>query len=174
MLAPNRDGVFDLPEVKLLPAQPLEPREVRVSVAAAGINFWDVFRSLGFIEEGDLGRELCGYVMAVGSQVSSVSVGDHVVGLGFGAFAPEMVTHEELVAPAPEDIPVSGLATIPSAFVSADLSYRMSGLNAGDRVLIHAAPAASGLPPFNWPRQPGQRYMPPPAPPSRHIYASSA
>ncbi|MDE2940680.1 MAG: SDR family NAD(P)-dependent oxidoreductase [Chloroflexota bacterium] len=145
VLAPNRDGIFDLPEVKLLPAQPLEPREVRVAVEAAGINFWDVFRSLGFIEEGDLGRELCGYVMAVGSQVSSVSVGDHVVGLGFGAFAPEMVTHEELVAPAPEDIPVSGLATIPSAFVSAELSYRMSGLKAGDRVLIHAGAGGVGL-----------------------------
>ena len=145
VLAPNRGGVFDLPEVKLLPAQALEPREVRVAVEAAGINFWDVFRSLGFIEEGDLGREFCGYVMAVGSQVSSVSVGDHVVGLGFGAFAPEMVTHEELVAPAPGDIPVSGLATIPSAFVSALLSYQMSGLKAGDRVLIHAGAGGVGL-----------------------------
>ena len=145
VLEPNRGGVFDLPEVKLLPAQPLEPREVRVAVEAAGINFWDVFRSLGFIEEGDLGREMCGYVAAVGSQVSSVSVGDHVVGLGFGAFAPEMVTHEELVAPAPKDIPVSGLATIPSAFVSAELSYRMSGLKAGDRVLIHAGAGGVGL-----------------------------
>ena len=145
VLAPNRDGVFDLPEVKLLPARPLESREVRVAVEVAGINFWDVFRSLGFIEEGDLGRELCGYVMAVGSQVSSVAVGDHVVGLGFGAFAPEMVTHEELVAPAPGAIPVSGLATIPSAFVSAVLSYRMSGLKAGDRVLIHAGAGGVGL-----------------------------
>ncbi len=145
VLAPNRGGVFDLPEVKLLPARPLEPREVRAAVEAAGINFWDVFRSLGFIEEGDLGRELCGYVMAVGSQVSSVSVGDHVVGLGFGAFAPEMVTHEELVAPAPEAIPVSGLATIPSAFVSALLSYQMAGLKAGDRVLIHAGAGGVGL-----------------------------
>ncbi|MYC30664.1 MAG: SDR family NAD(P)-dependent oxidoreductase [Chloroflexi bacterium] len=145
VLAPDRGGVFDQPEVKLLPSQPLEPREVRVAVEAAGINFWDVFRSLGFIEEGDLGREFCGYVMAVGSDVSNASVGDHVVGLGFGAFAPEMVTHEELVAPAPEEIPVSGLATIPSAFVSADLSYRMSGLKAGDRVLIHAGAGGVGL-----------------------------
>ena len=88
---------------------------------------------------------MCGYVIAVGSEVSNVSVGDHVVGLGFGAFAPEMVTHRELVAPAPEGIPVSGLATIPSAFVSAALSYQMSGLNPGDRVLIHAAAGGVGL-----------------------------
>ena len=88
---------------------------------------------------------MCGRVVGVGSEVASVSVGDHVVGLGFGAFAGEMVTHEELVAPAPPDIPVSGLATVPSAFVSAALSYELSGLEADDRVLIHAGAGGVGL-----------------------------
>ena len=145
VLAPDRAGVFDKPEIKPLPARPLEPREVRVAVEAAGLNFWDVFRSLGFIEEGDLGRELCGYVVAVGAEVSSASVGDHVVGLGFGAFAQEMITHEELVAPAPDGISVSGLATVPSAFVSAELSFRFTGLAPGERVLIHAGAGGVGL-----------------------------
>ncbi|MDE2640850.1 MAG: SDR family NAD(P)-dependent oxidoreductase, partial [Chloroflexota bacterium] len=145
VLAPDRAGVFDKPEIKPLPARPLEPREVRVAVEAAGLNFWDVFRSLGFIEEGDLGRELCGYAVAVGAEVSSVSVGDHVVGLGFGAFAQEMITHEELVAPAPDGISVSGLATVPSAFVSAELSFRFTGLAPGERVLIHAGAGGVGL-----------------------------
>ncbi|MDE2688304.1 MAG: SDR family NAD(P)-dependent oxidoreductase [Chloroflexota bacterium] len=145
VLAPHRDGVFDKPEIKVLPTRTLEPREVLVSVEATGLNFWDVFRSLGFIEEGDLGRELCGYVLDIGSEVSNVSVGDRVVGLGFGAFAPEMVTHGELVAPAPDGISVSGLATIPSAFVSAALSYHYSGLEPGDRVLIHAGSGGVGL-----------------------------
>ncbi len=145
VLAPDRAGVFDKPEIKPLPVRPLEPREVRVAVEAAGLNFWDVFRSLGFIEEGDLGRELCGYAIAVGSEVSSVAVGDHVVGLGFGAFAQEMITHEELVAPAPEGISVSGLATVPSAFVSAELSFRFTGLAPGERVLIHAGAGGVGL-----------------------------
>ena len=62
VLAPHRDGVFDRPEIKRLPTRTLEPKEVLVSVEATGLNFWDVFRSLGFIEEGDLGRELCGHV----------------------------------------------------------------------------------------------------------------
>ena len=145
VLVPNKDGVFDKPEIKMLPAPPLEPREVRVAVEATGLNFWDVFRSLGFIEEGDLGRELCGRILDTGSDVSKFSVGDHVVGLGFGAFAPEMVTHGELVAPAPEGMSVSGLATIPSAFVSAALSYHYSGLEPGDRVLIHAGAGGVGL-----------------------------
>ena len=145
VLAPDRTGVFDRPEVKPLPPRTLEPKEVLVFVEATALNFWDVFRSLGFIEEGDLGRELCGHILAIGSEVTSVSVGDRVVGLGFGAFAPEMVTREELVALAPEGMSASGLATIPSAFVSAALSYHYSGLEAGDRVLIHAGSGGLGL-----------------------------
>ena len=145
VLTPDPTGVFEKPCVKPLPAKPLEAREVRVAVEAAGLNFWDVFRSLGFIEEGNLGREMCGHVVGVGADVANVGVGDHVVGLGFGAFAAEMVTHEELVAPAPSGIPVTGLATVPSAFVSAALSYELSGLDADDRVLIHAGAGGVGL-----------------------------
>ena len=145
VLAPDPGGTFEQPCVKPLPARPLEPKEVRVAVEAAGLNFWDVFRSLGFIEEGDLGREMCGHVLDVGSEVSTVSVGDHVVGLGFGAFAAEMVTREELVAPAPPGISVTELATVPSAFVSAALSYELSGLKADERVLIHAGAGGVGL-----------------------------
>ncbi|MCY4111704.1 MAG: zinc-binding dehydrogenase, partial [Chloroflexi bacterium] len=145
VLAPDRSGIFDSPEIKPLPARSLDPREVRVSVEATGLNFWDVFRSLGFIEEGDLGREMCGHILDVGSEVSTVSIGDRVVGLGFGAFGPEMITREELVAPAPAGMSVSALATIPSAYVSAALSYHYSGLEAGDRVLIHAGAGGVGL-----------------------------
>ncbi|MCY3660833.1 MAG: SDR family NAD(P)-dependent oxidoreductase [Caldilineaceae bacterium] len=145
VLVPSRDGIFERPEIKSLPSRPLEPREVRIAVEATGLNFWDVFRSLGFIEEGDLGRELSGYVIEAGSEVPSVSVGDRVVGLGFGAFAPEMVTHGELVAPAPAGISASALATIPSAFVSAALSFQYSGLQPGERVLIHAGAGGVGL-----------------------------
>ena len=145
VLAPDPAGVFDQPFVQPLPPRPLEPLEVRVAVEAAGLNFWDVFRSLGFIEEGLLGREMCGVITEVGDEVSSVSVGDHVVGLGFGAFAPIMITHGDLVAPAPEGFSVSGLATVPSAFVSAALSFEYSGLEAGEKVLIHAGAGGVGL-----------------------------
>ena len=145
VLSPDPGGVFEKPEIKLLPERTLEPKEVRVTVEATGLNFWDVFRSLGFIEEGNLGRELCGHVLEVGSDVSTVSAGDRVVGLGFGAFGPEMITREELVALAPPGVSVSALATIPSAFVSAALSYELSGLETGDRVLIHAGAGGVGL-----------------------------
>ncbi|MDE0417908.1 MAG: SDR family NAD(P)-dependent oxidoreductase [bacterium] len=145
VLAPDQGGAFDRPSVQPLPARALEAQEVRVGVDAAGLNFWDVFRSLGFIQEGLLGREMCGRILEKGSDVCSVSVGDRVVGLGFGAFGPQMITREELVAPAPEGYSVSDLATVPSAFVSAALSFELSGLKPGERVLIHAGAGGVGL-----------------------------
>ena len=114
VLAPDPSGVFERPCIKPLPKRPLEPKEVRIAVEATGLNFWDVFRSLGFIDEGELGLEMCGHVIEVGSEVATVAIGDHVTGLGNGAFALEMITREELVAPAPEGFTVSELATIPS------------------------------------------------------------
>ena len=145
VLAPDPGGMFERPCVQVLPARPLEPREVRVEVDAAGLNFWDVFRSLGFIEEGMLGREMCGRILEVGSEVSEVAVGEQVLGLGFGAFAQQMITRAELVSPAPAGISMTGLATVPSAYVSAALSYELSGLEAGERVLIHAGAGGVGL-----------------------------
>ncbi len=145
VLAPDQGGTFDRPSVQPLPARALEAQEVRVRVDAAGLNFWDVFRSLGFIREGLLGREMCGRILETGADVRGVSVGDRVVGLGFGAFGPQMITREELVVPAPEGYSVSELATVPSAFVSAALSFELSGLEAGERVLIHAAAGGVGL-----------------------------
>ncbi len=130
------------------PPPPLEPREVRVAVEAAGLNFWDVFAALGLIDEKFLGTEMCGHILEVGSEVSSASVGDRVVGVKRGArgmFGPESVTHEDLVAPAPADLSATALATIPTVFLSAALSYELAGLKAGDRVLIHAGAGGVGL-----------------------------
>ena len=144
-LAPAKDGTFDKPEIKTLPPRSLKPREVRISVEAAGLNFKDVLCALGVIDEDFLGRDMCGHVIDVGSEVSTVSVGERVAGLGFGAFAPETVTREELVAPAPEGISVSALAAVPTVFVTAALAYKLAGLKAGDRVLIHAGTGGVGL-----------------------------
>ena len=126
----------------------LEPGEVRVAVEAAGLNFWDVFASLGLIEEKLLGTEMCGRVVEIGSEVSTVSVGDRVVGLKRGTrgtFGPEAVTREELVAPAPPNMSATALASMPTVFVSAALSFELGGLNAGERVLIHAGAGGVGL-----------------------------
>ena len=143
-LEPDAGGALEGLQVLGSPERSLEPREVRVAVEASGLNFWDLFRALGLIDEGILGGEMCGHVLEVGSDVTSVSVGDRVVALAFGTFSSEAVMREEMVAPAPPDVPTSQLATIPTVFVSAALSYDLAKLKAGERVLIHAGAGGVG------------------------------
>ena len=150
LLEPDAGGSLEHMRVGSLPARPVGPGDVRVAVEASGLNFWDVFRSIGLIDEGLLGGEFCGRVLETGADVSTVAVGDLVVGLAFGTFGSETVTSEAMVAPAPAGIPIAKLATMPTAFVSAVLSYDFSGLEPGERVLIHAGAGGVGLAAIQW------------------------
>ena len=145
VLAPDEGGAIEALRAQPLAARTLEPKEVRVAVEACGLNFLDVFRAMGLVEEGLLGEEFCGRISETGSDVSAVSVGDRVAGFAFGTFGPEVVTREELVALAPAGVSATALATIPSVFVTCVLSYELAGLKAGDRVLIHAGAGGVGL-----------------------------
>ena len=145
VLAPDEGGAIEALQVQPLTARSLEPNEVRVAVEACGLNFLDVFRAMGLVEEGLLGEEFCGRIAETGSDVTAFSVGDRVAGFAFGTFGPEVVTREELVALAPSGVSAAALATIPSVFVTCVLSYELAGLKAGDRVLIHAGAGGVGL-----------------------------
>ena len=146
VLAPDEGGAIETLKVQPLAPRALEPKEVRVAVEACGLNFLDVFRAMGLVEdEGMLGEEMCGRVVETGSDVTTVAVGDRVAGFAFGTFGREVVTREELVALAPPGVPATALATIPSVFVTCVLSYELAGLKAGDRVLVHAGAGGVGL-----------------------------
>ena len=145
VLAPDEGGAIETLEVQQVVASALKPNEVRASVDACGLNFLDLFRAMGLVETGLLGEEFCGRILEVGSEVTSVAVGDRVVGFAFGTFGSEVVTHEELVAFAPVGVSTAALATIPSVFVTCVLSYELAGLKAGDRVLVHAGAGGVGL-----------------------------
>ena len=146
-LMPSAEGVLEGLHAEPAPAQPLGPRQVRVAVDAVGLNFLDVLLSMGVVNSAApmLGEEFCGRVAEAAPDVAEFAVGDRVVGLAFGTFAPEVVTHADLVAPAPGGMAAAALATIPSAFVSAGLSFEMAALKPGDRVLIHTASGGVGL-----------------------------
>jgi acyl transferase domain-containing protein/NADPH:quinone reductase-like Zn-dependent oxidoreductase len=146
-LMPGAGGGLEGLQAGPAPGQSLEPGQVRVAVEAVGINFLDVLLSMGVVTSAEplLGEEFCGRIVETGPHVKEFAVGDRVVGLGFGTFGPEVVTTAELVAPALEGMPAAALTTIPSAFVSAGLSFDTAGLKAGDRVLIHTASGGVGL-----------------------------
>ena len=144
MLEPDAGGSLDAIQVVPEQQQPLEPGEVRAAIEAFGLNFRDVFIAIGLVDDF-MGGEFCGRVLEVGDGVSSVAVGDRIVGMTFKNYGSETVTLEKMIVPAPPGFSVTELATIPTAFVSAALSFELSGLNAGDRVLIHAGAGGVGL-----------------------------
>ena len=144
MLEPDGGGSLDAIQAVPEPQQPLQPGEIRAAIEAFGLNFRDVFIAIGLVDDF-MGGEFCGRVLEVGDGVSSVAVGDRVVGMTFKNFGSETVTLEKMIVPAPPGFSVTELATIPTAFVSAALSFELSGLNAGDRVLIHAGAGGVGL-----------------------------
>ncbi|MCZ9341047.1 alcohol dehydrogenase catalytic domain-containing protein, partial [Streptomyces sp. TRM76130] len=61
---------------------PLGPREIRLRVRAAGLNFRDIAVGLGLVaSEKTMGSEGAGVVTEVGAEVTGTAVGDRVFGV---------------------------------------------------------------------------------------------
>src|ERR687894_483589 len=127
------------------------PGEARVKLAAAGVNFIDVYQRMGLypIETPfTLGQEGAGEVDAVGEGVEDLSAGDHV------AFANVMGAYaEHVVAPADKLVPFN--VTLVEARVAAAvmlqgmtadyLTHSTFPLQEGQTALVHAAAGGVGL-----------------------------
>ncbi|WP_345639387.1 SDR family NAD(P)-dependent oxidoreductase, partial [Rugosimonospora acidiphila] len=143
----GRGTVDDLVAVEL-PDGPLGPREVRVAVRAAGVNFRDVLIALGMYPDPHAlpGSEAAGIVLEVGAEVTGIAPGQRVMGLFTGALGPRAVTDERLVAPIPAGWSFAEAATVPVAFVTAYYGLiDLGGLAAGQSVLVHAAAGGVGM-----------------------------
>ncbi|HRI62737.1 MAG TPA: SDR family NAD(P)-dependent oxidoreductase, partial [Polyangium sp.] len=127
---------------------PLAPGQVRVEMRAAGLNFRDVLDSLGMLprDVGPLGAEGAGIVTEVGSGVSNCVPGDRVMGLFLGAFGPVAVTDHRWLIRMPANFSFLRAASIPIVFLTAYYGLIDLGrLQAGERVLIHAAAGGVGM-----------------------------
>ena len=141
----NTGGVLEPLPAEEVKARPLAAGEVRIAVEAAGLAFHDALAAIGVAgREQPLGAEMCGRVLEVGPEVMDISPGDRVVGLARGSFGTEVVTGAELVAPAPPGLASVACATLPGPFVTAALAFELARLQAGERVLIHAAAGGVG------------------------------
>ncbi|MER7415156.1 beta-ketoacyl synthase N-terminal-like domain-containing protein, partial [Streptomyces cacaoi] len=102
--------------------RPLGAHEVRVDVRAAGVNFRDVLISLGMYPDAESampGSEGAGVVAEIGSGVTSVGVGDRVMGLGSGWFGSCAVVDECVLVGVPVGWGFEQAASVPVAFVTA-------------------------------------------------------
>ncbi|OLF05944.1 hypothetical protein BU204_36795 [Actinophytocola xanthii] len=135
----------------------LTGRQVRVAVSAAGLNLRDVLATLGYRkvldalgryhgDAGLMGVEAAGVVVATGPEVTGVRVGDRVMGVAHGAFGPLVVTDERRVVPVPAGWSDVTAAGVPAAFLTALYGLvDVSGLRAGERVLVHAGAGGVGM-----------------------------
>jgi acyl transferase domain-containing protein/NADPH:quinone reductase-like Zn-dependent oxidoreductase/short-subunit dehydrogenase/SAM-dependent methyltransferase len=131
------------------------PDEVEIGVEATGLNFRDVMWSLGLLPDealeggyagATLGMECAGRLTRVGSAVTGLQVGDHVVGLVPAAFATHAFAPCSAVVALPDSASSEAAATLPVAFLTAWYALlHLGNLAAGERVLIHGAAGGVGL-----------------------------
>ncbi|HEX6239817.1 MAG TPA: SDR family NAD(P)-dependent oxidoreductase, partial [Polyangiales bacterium] len=139
-------GRLDSVQLVVAPDTALGPREVRVSVRAAGINFRDVLNLLGSVETPQLGLECAGVVLELGSEVRSLSVGQRVMGMAFGSFATHVVTDERLLVQIPPALSFAQAATVPAVYLTALYALQdLGALQPGERLLVHAAAGGVGM-----------------------------
>lgn len=143
------NGPQDLRMISDAPVPTAGPGQVLIRVTAAGVNMADLSQADGSFAGGPqppylAGFEAAGEVVAVGDGVTSVPLGAHVVGVGYGAFAQYMVLPAVAAMPVPTgwtDEQALGLVVnMPTAVAV----LKLGQLLAGQTVLIHAAAGGTG------------------------------
>jgi polyene macrolide polyketide synthase len=126
--------------------EPLEGRQVRVALSAAGLNFRDVLLSLGtYPGAAVIGGEGAGIVTEVGPTAKNLAVGDRVMGLIGDAFGPLSVADERWLVKMPEGWTFACAASIPLSFLTAFYGLvDLANLKPGERILIHAGAGGVG------------------------------
>ncbi|MCA1217799.1 SDR family NAD(P)-dependent oxidoreductase [Streptomyces sp. 8L] len=140
-------GALDNLVLAATPEMPLADGQIRVEMRSAGINFRDVLMALGMYPgEPKLGGEGAGVVVEVGPDVTGLAVGDRVMGLFTHAFAAQSVTDQRTVVKIPTGWTFDQAAAIPMVFLTALYGLNdLTGLKAGEKVLIHAAAGGVGM-----------------------------
>lgn len=141
------------PEVMRIAEVPLpEPSagQVRIRVAAAGINFIDCYRRAGHYAVPlpfTPGSEVAGIVEVVGAQVSEFSVGDLVATTdAAGGYAECVLAPADRCVRVPDNVsPRDAAAVLLQGMTAHYLLHGTFRLQRGDTCLIHAAAGGVGL-----------------------------
>ncbi|WP_031467181.1 type I polyketide synthase [Sciscionella sediminilitoris] len=127
---------------------PLAPRDIRIAVSAAGLNFRDALNVLGMFdgEPGPLGNEVAGTVTEVGADVDDLAPGDPVMGVALGGIGTVTTAQRSMCARIPDGWTFEAAASVPLVFLTAYFGLKeLAGLRAGESVLIHAGAGGVGM-----------------------------
>ncbi len=148
----TKHGGSGVLQVQEQPDPSVGPGEVRIDVAAAGINFADVMARMGLYPDAPktpcvVGYEVAGTILELGEGVQSLSHGQRVVaGTQFGGYASQVVVSASDAIPLAEGLTFEQGAAIPVNYGTAWTGLIGFGsLQPGERVLIHAAAGGVGI-----------------------------
>ncbi|MFJ8959224.1 type I polyketide synthase [Lentzea sp. NPDC102401] len=128
--------------------EPLQGKQVRVAIRAAGLNFRDVLNALGMYpgEAGSFGAEAAGVVAEIGPEVENLKVGDRVFGMLFGGMGPVGVIEEPYLTRLPDGWTFEQGASVPLVFLTAYYAFiELGNVRPGERVLVHAGAGGVGM-----------------------------
>ena len=133
-----------------VPAPEPGARQVVVKIAAAGVNFVDVYQRRGLYPVPlpfTAGQEAAGTVTQVGSGAGDVKLGDCVAYTGvLGAYAELAVVPADRLVPLPKDVSARQAAALMLQGMTAHyLATNTYPLQPGDTCLVHAAAGGVGL-----------------------------
>ncbi len=147
-LAPDFGGCA----VREIPTPRPGPGEVLVRVRAASVNFPDLLMTRGEYQfkpplPFTPGLDLAGEVAALGEGVTSLAVGEAVVGgARLGGFAEYAVLSANALKPKPERLSFAEGAAYGAAYLTAYVALvRRARLEPGEWVLVHGAAGGVGL-----------------------------
>lgn len=144
-------GEVDVLEVRQVDRPEPAPGQVRVRVAAAGVNFADVMMRRGLYPDAPklpavAGYEIAGEVDAVGAGIPEEFSGTPVVGMcNFGGYSEYVCLPREMVWALPAGTDPVSAAAIPVNYLTAwQMIKVMAPVTEGDLVLIHSAAGGVG------------------------------
>lgn len=163
----RRYGGPEVLEIEEVPAPQPGPGELLVEVAAAGVNFMDVYRREGrppyaAAPPAPIGAEGAGRVVAAGSgladsglagagdagsEVAGIGVGDRVAWTGVqGSYADAVVVAAANAVVVPDAVPLEVAAAVMLQGMTAHyLCHSTHPVGEGDPVVVHAAAGGVGL-----------------------------
>jgi NADPH:quinone reductase-like Zn-dependent oxidoreductase len=148
----TKHGGPDVLKAENRPDPELGPGQVRIAVAAAGINFADVMARMGLYPDAPkppcvVGYEVAGTILELGEGVRGLSHGQRVLaGTQFGGYASQVVAPASDVVALPDRLTFEQGAAIPVNYGTAWTALIGFGsLKPGERVLIHSAGGGVGI-----------------------------
>lgn len=139
-------------QLKDIPTPEPGKGEVRVKIAAAGVNFPDALIIQGLYQfkpplPFSPGGEASGTVDAVGEGVEHLKVGDRVLAMtGHGAFAEYLIAEAAKVVPVPDAMPLDIAAGFTMTYATSHYALKQRArLQPGETLLVLGAAGGVGL-----------------------------